>query len=122
MAHMKPASSRAIATVTTWACVPRETSRRSRVQSLTWAFQQYALEAFGWLCESPLQRSAHLGWVALGPGAFDQGPSGMGVAGFGHRPLPAWLTGGIFRGNKAQSMHQFTWLVDAGEITQLLIP
>jgi hypothetical protein len=28
MAHMKPASSRAMATVTTWACLPFATSRR----------------------------------------------------------------------------------------------
>ena len=51
-----------------------------------------------------------------GPGAFDQGPSGMGVAGFGHRPLPAWLTGGIFRGNQAQELHQFAWMINTSEI------
>jgi hypothetical protein len=39
MAHMHPASSRALATVTTWACGPRATRCRSRVPSLTWAFQ-----------------------------------------------------------------------------------
>ena len=60
--------------------------------------------------------SAHLGWVAIGPGAFDQGPSGMGVAGCGHRPLPAWLTGGIFRGHQAQAFHQFAWMINTSAI------
>ena len=39
MAHMHPASSRAMAPVTTVACWPCATSRRERLQSLTWAFQ-----------------------------------------------------------------------------------
>ena len=39
MAHRKPTNSRAMATVTTLACVPFATSRRERVPSLTWAFQ-----------------------------------------------------------------------------------
>ena len=39
MAHMKPASSRAMATVTTLACLPFATSRRERLHRLTCAFQ-----------------------------------------------------------------------------------
>ena len=59
--------------------------------------------------------SAHLGWVAIGPCAFDQGPSGMGVAGFGHRPLPALLTGGIFRGVRTKNS-SFAWIIKTSEI------
>ena len=34
--------------------------------------------------------------ITIRPGPFDQGASGMGVASFGDRPLPASLTAGIF--------------------------
>jgi hypothetical protein len=46
-----------------------------------------------WLFFEPqLGVSADLGRIAIGPGAFHESPSGMGVTGFGHRtrlaPLP----------------------------------
>jgi hypothetical protein len=47
MAHIKPTSSRAIATVTTLACVPFATSRRERLHSLTWAFQLISWRTLG---------------------------------------------------------------------------
>ena len=39
MAHMKAASSRAMAVTTTLGCLPRVTRRRKRLQRRTWAFQ-----------------------------------------------------------------------------------
>jgi hypothetical protein len=39
MAHLNPSNSRAIATTTWFACLPRALSRRYRLHSLTWAFQ-----------------------------------------------------------------------------------
>ena len=35
--------------------------------------------------------AADFGRIAIGPGAFDQGPAGMRVAGFGDRPLATSL-------------------------------
>jgi hypothetical protein len=60
--------------------------------------------------------SAHLGWVARGLGAFDQGPSGMGVAGCGDRPLPASLPTGICCGEQAQRLHHVSGILDAREV------
>ena len=37
------------------------------------------LDDVGWLFASQLQMSAHLGGVAIRPGAFDKSPSGMGT-------------------------------------------
>ena len=47
----------------------------------------------------------HLGRIAVRPGAFDQSLAGMGIPGFGHRPLLAPLPGGVFRGDQAQKFH-----------------
>jgi hypothetical protein len=53
------------------------------------------LDDLRWLFEPPLQVAADLRRIALRPGPFDQGVSGMGVASFRERPLPASLTAGI---------------------------
>jgi hypothetical protein len=77
------------------------------------------MAAFGLVFESPLQLSGHLGGVALGPGACDQSPSGLGVAGVGDGPRPALLTGGICRGNQAQACHPFAWLIHTRAIANV---
>jgi hypothetical protein len=43
--------------------------------------------------------------VAIGPCTFDQGPTGLGVAGARHGPLPAPLTRRILRGDPPQVLH-----------------
>jgi hypothetical protein len=48
MAHMNPINSRAIATTTWLACLPRALSRRYRLHSLTWAFQLMSWMILGW--------------------------------------------------------------------------
>jgi hypothetical protein len=59
-------------------------------------FPTDVLDGF-WLCfESQLQMSADFSGIALGPGAFDEDASGMGVARFGNRPLSALLPRGVF--------------------------
>jgi hypothetical protein len=68
------------------------------------------LADFGWWFESPLALSAHRGGVALGPGAFDQRPSGRGGAGCGDGPLAALRTGGRFRGPQAHDCPQGSWM------------
>ena len=53
------------------------------------------LDDLGLFFQSQLQMSTDLGGIAVGPGAFHQSPSGMGVTGFGHRTLLAPRTRGI---------------------------
>ena len=96
MAHIKPTSSRAMATTTWLACLPR-------AHQLSVAFTQPhlglptdVLDGFGLLFQSQLEVATDLGRIAVGPGAFDQGATGMGIAGFGDRTLPASLATGIF--------------------------
>ena len=59
-----------------------------------------------------------LAGYAIGPGAFDEGSTGMGVTGFGERPLPASLTAGVFRGDQAQVFHQLSGVIDAREVAE----
>ena len=58
------------------------------------------LDDLGWCFQSPWQMSADLGGIAVGPGAFDQSPSGLGVTGFGHGTLLAPLTEAYAEGIK----------------------
>ena len=59
------------------------------------SFPTDVLDDFGLCFESQLQMSADFRGIAIGPGAFDEHASGMGVAGFGHRPLSALRPGGV---------------------------
>ena len=54
------------------------------------------LHGCGELCQSPLEMPAALGRIAVRPGACDQRPAGMGVAGLGDTALTAPLTRGGF--------------------------
>ena len=54
------------------------------------------LDDLGLVFESQLQVSTDLRGIAVGPGAFNQSTSGLGVPGFGNGPLLAPLTRGIF--------------------------
>jgi hypothetical protein len=109
MAHRKPANSRAMAPVTTWACVPLATSRRSRVHRRTGAFQLISWMTVGGFSQAQVQMSAALGGSASGPGALDPDAAGRGVASGGPRPLPARLTGGRCGGEAAPTRQQVAW-------------
>src|SRR5919201_5076144 len=74
------------------------------------------LDTLGLFFESQLQMSADLGGIAVGPGAFHERPSGMGVASFGDRALLASLNGGIFRRDQPQEFHQFSWGIKTGQV------
>jgi hypothetical protein len=74
------------------------------------------LDDLGLLFESRLQLSAPLGGLAVGPGAFDQSPSRMGVPGCGDRALWAALTGGIFCREQPQEFHPFAWGIKPGQV------
>jgi hypothetical protein len=63
------------------------------------------LDAFGGLFTPPLAGSPAVGGVASGPGPFDPGPPGRGMAGLRHGPLPAPRTRRRCRGDQAQGLH-----------------
>jgi hypothetical protein len=108
MAHMHPASSRAMATVTTWACWPREDESSIAFTEPDLGFPTDVLDDFGLFFESQLQMSAHLGGIAVGPGAFDESTSGMDVTSLGNGTRSTLLTGGIFRGDQAEEFYHFS--------------
>ena len=119
MAQIKPASSRAMATTTWFACVPRAIKRRERVHSRPGAFQLMSWMGLGWWFEPQWQMPTDVGGIPVGPGPFDQGASGVGVTGCGDRPLPAALTTGICCGDQAQICHQWPGVLDARQVAEL---
>jgi ABC transporter substrate binding protein len=68
-------------------------------------FPTDVLDDFELFFQSQLEMSANFRGIAIGPGAFDQDASGMGVARFGNRPLSALLAGGILGGDQPQEVH-----------------
>jgi len=67
--------------------------------------------------ESQLQIPTDLGWVAVDPGAFDQSPSGIAVAGLGNGTLPTLRPTGVCRRYQSQALHEFSWGVKTGQVT-----
>jgi hypothetical protein len=59
-----------------------------------------------------------VGGLPVGPGAFEQGASGVGVAGVGDRPLPAARPTGIVGGEQARIFQQWPGVVEAGEVAE----
>src|SRR5262249_1731281 len=57
------------------------------------------------LLKAPLAMAPDLGGRAVRPGAFAQRPPGMGLTGFGHRPLLAPRPRGRFRRDQSQAFH-----------------
>src|SRR5882724_4949974 len=55
------------------------------------------LDRLGEFFQSKLQMPTDLSRVARGPGAFDQGTTGMGLTGLGDAPLTAPLSRRVFR-------------------------
>ena len=104
---------------TTWlACFPR-------AHQLSVAFAQAhlglptdVLDGLGTLLQAQLEMPTDFGGVAIGPGAFDQGTAGMGVARLGDAALTAPLSTGVFRGGQAQVVHQLSGVVEAGEVAE----
>jgi hypothetical protein len=78
-------------------------------------FPTDGLDDCGWFCQPQLQGSPACGRLAVGPGAFDQGASGMGMPCFGNGPLPTLLAGSICRGDQAQNLQQFSGGIETGE-------
>jgi hypothetical protein len=82
-------------------------------------FPTNVLDDFRVFFQAQLQMSTDLCGIALGPGAFDQSPSGMRVTGLGNRPLPASLGTGVFRGDQAQKLHEFSGGLKACQVANV---
>ena len=75
------------------------------------------LDDFGLVFQAQLQVPTDFGRIPVGPGAFDQSPSRMGVTRFGHRTLPAMVASRVLRGNQPQEFHQFSWVLTTRQVT-----
>jgi hypothetical protein len=62
--------------------------------------------------------AADFGGIARGPGAFDQGTTGMRIAGLGKTALLTPGPTGIFRGREPESMHELAGGLEAREVAQ----
>jgi hypothetical protein len=51
---------------------------------------------FGVFLQAALERSAHFRWGPLRPGAVNENPTGLGLAGLGHGPLAAARATGVY--------------------------
>jgi hypothetical protein len=92
---------------------------------LTIAFAQPGLglptevwERLGELLQAALQVSAHVGWVAIRPGPFDQGPTGLGIPGLRDPSLASALATGICRRRQAQVIHELSRVLNAGQVPE----
>ena len=74
------------------------------------------LDHLGLFVASPWEMATDRGGRAGRPGAFDQSLAGMGSPGFGHGPLLAPRTRGIFGRDQAQALHQVSWALETGEV------
>ena len=63
-----------------------------------------------------LQGATDLSRIALGPGAFEEGATGMGIARFGASPLAASLPTRICGGDQAHEAHELSGGIEAGEV------
>ena len=72
------------------------------------------LDRLGQLLQAQLEMPADFGRVAIGPGAFDQGTAGMGIARLGDAALATPLATGVFRGREAQIIHELSGVIEDG--------
>jgi hypothetical protein len=74
-----------------------------------------SLDGLGELFQAPLQVPTACGGGARGPGAFDQGTTGLGMPRLGEAALTAPLARRVFRGGEAQGMHERAGVSKTGE-------
>jgi hypothetical protein len=76
------------------------------------------LDRLGALFQAELQVPTHVGRVARRPGAFDQSPTGMGLPRLGEASLASALATGRFRRRQAQLRHEWSGMIDSGQVTE----
>ena len=84
-----------MATTTWFACVPRALRASRALTQPDMGCPAEVLDDGRWRFEPQVQVTTDVRWIAIRPGPFGQGASGMGVASCGARTLPAPLTAGI---------------------------
>jgi hypothetical protein len=83
-----------------------------------WGLPTDVLDSLGRFFESQLYVTTDCSGIAIGPRAFDERATGVGVAGFGEGTLPASLTAGVFRGDEPQEAHQLSGVIEAREVAE----
>jgi hypothetical protein len=76
------------------------------------------LDRGGELFQAQLEMAADFGWLAIGPGTFDQGTTGMSIAGLGQTALLTPCPTGIFRGCEPEIMHELAGVLEARQVAQ----
>ena len=74
------------------------------------------LEAFREVFQAEVQMAAHVGRIARRPRAFDQGPTGLRVAGCRAAALATPFTTGVCRRRQAQVTHELAGGLNTGQI------
>src|ERR1700730_13511413 len=113
---MKPTISRAMATLTTLAVLPRALSRRNRVQSQSLRSPGDIANDF-WQSLDPIDlMTTDARLHSVSPRAFDQRASGMGVAGLGDAAASDGLAARLLARDQAEIGHELARVCKACEI------
>src|SRR5688572_19601583 len=76
------------------------------------------LDRLGELFHTALEMPADLGRIAVGPGAFNKRPAGMGIARLGHATLATAITTGVFRRREPEITHEWSGGIKTGAIAE----
>lgn len=76
------------------------------------------LDRLGELFQAELQVPTHVSRVARGPGPFDQSPTGMGMPSLREASLASALATRICRRRQAQIRHEWSGVIESGEIAE----
>src|SRR5215475_4858462 len=77
-----------------------------------------SLDRGGELFQAQLEMAADFGWIPVRPGPFDQGTTGMRIAGLGNTTLLPPRPTGIFRGGEPEIIHELAGVLEAREVAQ----
>ena len=78
----------------------------------------HVLDRLGELCEAEWQVPTDLGRGARGPGPFHQSTTGMGRPGLRDASLASALATGIFRRRQAQILHEWSGMIESGQVAE----
>ena len=77
-----------------------------------------SLERCRELFQAQWQVTTDCGRIPVGPGPFDQGTPGLGLASFRHAALLTPCPTRIFRGREPEIMHELSGVLEAGQVAQ----
>ena len=99
-----------------WGGSRGRSSCRERVHRRTWACPTHVLDGLRHLLQAQVEMPPDCGRGARGPGAFAQGPAGMGGPRLGEAALAAPLASEVCRRGEAQRVHQRSGGIAPGEV------